>query len=128
MFLLDKPYAISMARLENVAAVAKWALFGEGKYRVSHNATSLIRKAFLALAPPFLADSIANQDLVFMLAAITGPYTSLGGCEAQGFISTKYQNASEDWPDIEYHFTSGTPGSDGGHQVRRMHGLNERVS
>jgi hypothetical protein len=58
---------------------------------------------------------------------LSGPLTSLGGIEGLAFFNTKYANASMDWPDIEYHFTSGTAANDGGRQIRRIHGLNDRV-
>jgi len=44
--------------------------------------------------------------------------TSIGGCEGVGWIKTKYANQSDDWPDIEFHFVSGTPVSDGGISIR----------
>ncbi|KAL1454263.1 hypothetical protein WDU94_010535 [Cyamophila willieti] len=37
----------------------------------------------------------------------------------------KYANATEDWPDIELHFVSGSTSSDGGNQLRKAHGLRE---
>ncbi|CAG0886103.1 unnamed protein product [Cyprideis torosa] len=55
------------------------------------------------------------------------PLTVLGGLEGLAFVNTKYANFSDDFPDIEFHFSSGTPSSDGGRQVRRIHGLNNRV-
>ena len=47
----------------------------------------------------------------------SGPLTVLGGVEGLGWIPTKYENRSKDWPDIEFHFVSGNLGSDGGRQV-----------
>ena len=35
-------------------------------------------------------------------------------------MSTKYTNRSLDFPDIEFHFVSGSPGSDGGRQIRKV--------
>ena len=52
----------------------------------------------------------------------------MGGIEGVGFVSTKYVNASHDYPDLAFHFISGTINSDGGRQVRKIHNLNERVS
>ncbi|KAL2716008.1 hypothetical protein V1478_013684 [Vespula squamosa] len=37
-----------------------------------------------------------------------GPLTSSIGLEAIGFLSTKYANQTDDWPDIEFLITSGT--------------------
>lgn len=55
-----------------------------------------------------------------------GPLTILGGVEGLGFVNTKYANASDDFPDIEFHFISGSTNSDGGTQLRRAHGLTQR--
>lgn len=46
-----------------------------------------------------------------------GPLTSSVGLEAVGFISTKYANQSDDWPDMEFMLTSSSTPSDGGLQV-----------
>lgn len=54
-----------------------------------------------------------------------GPLTVLGGVEGLAFVNTKYANASEDWPDIEFHFISGSTNSDGGRQIRKAHGITE---
>ena len=37
----------------------------------------------------------------------SGPLTVLGGVEGLGWIPTKFENRSKDWPDIEFHFVSG---------------------
>lgn len=57
----------------------------------------------------------------------SGPLTVLGGVEGLGFIKTKYVNQSEDWPDVEFHYVSGTPASDGGRQIRKIQGLTEET-
>lgn len=54
-----------------------------------------------------------------------GPLTVLGGVEGLAFVGTKYANASEDFPDIEFHFISGSTNSDGGRQIRKAHGITE---
>jgi hypothetical protein len=36
------------------------------------------------------------------------------------WVPTKYANKSLDWPDIEFHFASGHPASDGGRQIRKV--------
>lgn len=56
----------------------------------------------------------------------TGPLTVLGGVEGYGFVNTKFANATEDFPDIELHFVSGSTNSDGGRQIRKIHGLTKR--
>jgi len=57
----------------------------------------------------------------------SGPLTVLGGVEGLAWIPTKYENRSKDWPDIEYHFVSGSLGSDGGRQVRKVHGVGDEM-
>ncbi|XP_043257481.1 glucose dehydrogenase [FAD, quinone] [Colletes gigas] len=54
-----------------------------------------------------------------------GPLTSNVGLEAVGFISTKYANQSDDWPDIEFMLTSSSTNSDGGTHVKNAHGLTD---
>lgn len=54
-----------------------------------------------------------------------GPLTIMGGVEGLGFVNTKYVNASEDFPDIEFHFVSGSTNSDGGNQLMKIHGLKD---
>ncbi|XP_023345601.1 glucose dehydrogenase [FAD, quinone] [Eurytemora carolleeae] len=57
----------------------------------------------------------------------TGPLTVLGGVEGLAWVPTKYTNRSKDWPDIEFHFASATPGSDGGRQVRKSFGISDTM-
>lgn len=52
-----------------------------------------------------------------------GPLTSSVGLEVTAFISTKYANQSDDWPDMNLFFTSASTNSDP--QVRVAHGLKE---
>ncbi|XP_014278795.1 glucose dehydrogenase [FAD, quinone] [Halyomorpha halys] len=54
-----------------------------------------------------------------------GPLTSSVGIETVGFITTKYGNQSDDWPDIEFMLTSASTPSDGGSNVRRAHCLTD---
>lgn len=57
----------------------------------------------------------------------SGPLTVLGGVEGLAWIPTKFENRSKDWPDIEFHFVSGNLGSDGGRQVRKVHGVSDKM-
>ena len=57
----------------------------------------------------------------------SGPLTVLGGVEGMAWIPTKFANRSEDFPDIEFHFISGSPGSDGGRQIRKVHGISDTM-
>ncbi|KAK2580034.1 hypothetical protein KPH14_012321 [Odynerus spinipes] len=54
-----------------------------------------------------------------------GPLTSSIGLEAVGFVSTKYANQSDDWPDIEFMITSTSINSDGGTYAKIAHGLTD---
>ncbi|XP_074030238.1 glucose dehydrogenase [FAD, quinone] isoform X1 [Leptinotarsa decemlineata] len=54
-----------------------------------------------------------------------GPLTIMGGVEGLGFVNTKYANASDDFPDIEFHFVSGSTHSDAGAQIKKAHGLTD---
>lgn len=54
-----------------------------------------------------------------------GPLTSSVGLESVGFISTKYANQTDDWPDIEFMLTSSSTPSDGGTHVKNAHGLTD---
>lgn len=50
-----------------------------------------------------------------------GPLSSSVGLEVTSFINTKYANHSDDWPDMNLFFTSGSTNSDP--QIRVAHGL-----
>lgn len=61
---------------------------------------------------------------------ISGLMTILGGAEGIAFVKTPYANLTDDWPDIEIHFISSSPSSDGGgiQSIRKVMGLNDHVS
>jgi choline dehydrogenase len=75
--------------------------------------------------------SVVMNRLVNLNSAIRyavtedGPLTSNIGLEVVGFINTKYANATDDWPDIEFMMTSASTASDGGQQIRNAHGLKD---
>ncbi|XP_012061306.1 PREDICTED: glucose dehydrogenase [FAD, quinone] [Atta cephalotes] len=70
---------------------------------------------------------LQSVQTVMQYAALgNGPLTVLGGVEGIAFINTKYANASLDFPDIELHFISGSTNSDGGRQLRKVHGLTKK--
>lgn len=54
-----------------------------------------------------------------------GPLTSSIGLEVVAFINTKYANATDDWPDIEFMMSSASIPSDGGTQVKRAHSITD---
>ena len=53
----------------------------------------------------------------------SGPLASLGGCEGLAWVKTKYADKTVDWPDIEFHFVSGTPASDSGTSIQYNNGI-----
>jgi len=57
----------------------------------------------------------------------SGPLTVLGGVEGLAWVPTKFTNRSTDHPDIEFHFVSGSPASDGGRQIRKAHGISDSM-
>ncbi|XP_073985159.1 glucose dehydrogenase [FAD, quinone]-like [Rhodnius prolixus] len=83
-FLVNQPVSLVQNRYENVPAVIRYAMFGDG------------------------------------------PLTVLGGVEGLAFVNTKYANRTEDFPDIEFHFVSGSTSSDGGAQLWKAHGITEQ--
>lgn len=54
-----------------------------------------------------------------------GPLTIMGGVEGLAFVNTKFVNKTDDYPDIEFHFVSGSTNSDGGNQLMKAHGLKD---
>ncbi|XP_065350182.1 glucose dehydrogenase [FAD, quinone] [Cloeon dipterum] len=69
-----------------------------------------------------------NVPAVLQYAMLgTGPLTVMGGVEGLAFINTKYANKTIDFPDIEFHFISGSTNSDGGRQIRKAHGITDEL-
>uniref|UniRef100_A0A023F5C8 Putative glucose dehydrogenase acceptor-like protein n=1 Tax=Triatoma infestans TaxID=30076 RepID=A0A023F5C8_TRIIF len=54
-----------------------------------------------------------------------GPLTSSVGLETVAFVTTKFGNATDNWPDIELMLTSASTNSDGGSNVKRAHCLTD---
>ncbi|KAK9497726.1 hypothetical protein O3M35_004394 [Rhynocoris fuscipes] len=65
-----------------------------------------------------------NSALRYAVAG-EGPLTSSVGLETVAFLTTKFGNQSDDWPDIELMLTSGGTNSDGGSNVKRAHCLTD---
>ncbi|KAK0075350.1 hypothetical protein PV325_007006 [Microctonus aethiopoides] len=84
--------------------------------------------AFLVNQPVSMVESRLHSVSSVMKYAVfgDGPLTVLGGVEGLAFVNTKYVNATDDFPDIELHFISGSTNSDGGRQIRKVHGLTQR--
>lgn len=74
----------------------------------------------------FIQNRLVNLNSAIRYAATEdGPLTSSIGLEGVAFISTKYANQSDDWPDMEFMLTSASTGSDGGTQIKKAHGLTD---
>lgn len=67
------------------------------------------------------------QNLANYFGQGRGPLTAMGGVEGLGFISTKYVNKSDDWPDYEIHLLSGSLSSDTGMIFKRTQGVLDEV-
>ncbi|XP_055845345.1 glucose dehydrogenase [FAD, quinone] [Episyrphus balteatus] len=83
---------------------------------------------FLVNQPVSIVESRFHSVSTVLQYAVfgQGPLTILGGVEGLAFVNTKYANKSLDWPDIEFHFVSGSTNSDGGSQLRKAHGLTDK--
>ncbi|XP_074030288.1 glucose dehydrogenase [FAD, quinone] [Leptinotarsa decemlineata] len=55
----------------------------------------------------------------------SGPMYWLPECEVMGFVKTKYENESDDWPDIQFFFASYADNTDGGLFGKRVVGLSD---
>ena len=72
----------------------------------------------------FVMNRLVNINSAIRYAVTEdGPLTSSVGLETVGFISTKYANQSDDWPDIEFMLTSASTTSDD--QARLAHGITD---
>ncbi|XP_063628496.1 glucose dehydrogenase [FAD, quinone]-like [Cydia splendana] len=70
-------------------------------------------------------DIDALTTLVDYAAEGKGPMTILGGVEGLAFVNTKYANASDDFPDIEFHFLTRVTSNDRGRKLRSIQGIPE---
>lgn len=75
----------------------------------------------------FVMNRLVNINSAIRYAVTEdGPLTSNIGLETVGFISTKYANQSDDWPDIEFMLTSASTTSDD--QARVAHGITDEFN
>nr|CAD7392756.1 unnamed protein product [Timema cristinae] len=97
---------------------------GVGQNLMDHIATPVV---FLIDHPISLViDRVVNLNTALRYAYLgDGPLTSSVGLEVVAFINTKYANASDDWPDIEFMLSASSTNSDGGTQVRKAHGITQ---
>lgn len=72
----------------------------------------------------FVMNRLVNINSAIRYAVTEdGPLTSNVGLETVAFISTKYANQTDDWPDIEFMLTSASTTSDD--QARVAHGITD---
>lgn len=111
--------------LEKVGVNVLHDLPGVGQNLQDHIAVGGL--AFLIDKPiSFVMNRLVNINSAIRYAITEdGPLTSSVGLETVAFISTKYANQTDDWPDIEFMLTSSSTNSDGGTQVKRAHGLTD---
>ncbi|XP_023241593.1 glucose dehydrogenase [FAD, quinone]-like [Centruroides sculpturatus] len=88
-----------------------------------HGVNFLIDKPVSNVA--YRTSSPTNSILYY--AAGKGPWTLSNGLEGIAFINTRYSNISQDFPDIQIHFSSGSISSDGGSVQKEAIGLEEKV-
>lgn len=67
--------------------------------------------------PPVMLEYVLNER---------GPLTS-SGVESVAFVNSKYADTSEDYPDVQFHFSPASINSDGGAHVRKILNLRDRV-
>ena len=139
-FMINKEVSMVQNRIENVPAVLRYAMFGDGPLTVLGGeyvcVTCTPRSAPRMPLRPMVSPCTGGISIArwmhtrYMatppdLAALTALTALLAGVEGLAFVNTKYANASDDWPDIEFHFVSGSTNSDGGRQLRKAHGLTD---
>ncbi|XP_049839992.1 glucose dehydrogenase [FAD, quinone]-like isoform X1 [Schistocerca gregaria] len=80
------------------------------------------------VGPAFVVPRILTLSALINFAVNnSGPFYALPECEAMAFISTKYSNASTDWPDVQLFLASYGDNTDGGLFGKRAAGLHDDV-
>lgn len=84
----------------------------------------LIQNPFSSDTLSFIVPKIANPEtLREFIFEQKGPMYAMGASEAMAYISSKYQDPSVDWPDLQIFFSSYSDVSDGGMFSRRGAGV-----
>lgn len=84
----------------------------------------LIQNPFSPDTFSYIVPKIANIDtLREFVFDHKGPLYAMGASEVMAYISSKYQDASVDWPDLQIFFASYSDVSDGGMFSRRGSGV-----
>lgn len=74
----------------------------------------------LSFIMPKLLDAQTIRDFVFNR---NGPLYGMDACEVMSYISTKYQDPSVDWPDLQIFYAAYSDITDGGLFGRRLSGI-----
>lgn len=84
----------------------------------------LIQNPFSSDKLSFIVPQIANPEILReFIFEQKGPMYAMGASEAMAYISSKYQDSSVDWPDLQIFFSSYSDVSDGGMFSRRGAGV-----
>ncbi|KAK4014874.1 hypothetical protein OUZ56_027384 [Daphnia magna] len=95
-----------------------------------HDHIGLIGMVFLLDEPYSIVSASRVMSLPVLLnyTLFGGTAMSLlGGVEGVAFVNSKYADATDDWPDIQLHFGSGSDISDDGAAIRYAHGTTDEV-
>lgn len=91
---------------------------GGGSYLI----TNPVSNESLSIVVPKLLNVDTAQQFVF---EHRGPLYAMPACEIMGFVNTKYQDPSEDRPDIQFFLASFADNSDGGLFGKRASGISD---
>lgn len=90
----------------------------------SGGGTYIIQNPMSHQSLSIIIPNLFNLDTVIEFSERhTGPLYSMPASEAMGFINSKYQDPSEDWPDVQLFLATFAESSDGGIFSRRGAGM-----
>lgn len=75
----------------------------------------------------FLPRAFTLPNIIRYFTEGEGPLTLFGAVEGLGFIKTKFANITDDYPDIEIHFLSGSVVADIGNSFRSNQGITDEL-
>ncbi|XP_076304447.1 glucose dehydrogenase [FAD, quinone]-like isoform X3 [Tachypleus tridentatus] len=75
----------------------------------------------------FLPRAFTLPNIIRYFTKGEGPLTLFGAVEGLGFIKTKFANITDDYPDIEIHFLSGSVVADIGNSFRSNQGITDEL-
>ncbi|XP_046455625.1 glucose dehydrogenase [FAD, quinone]-like isoform X3 [Daphnia pulex] len=94
-----------------------------------HDHVALGEVIFLIDQPYSLKEErVRNVQTILNYTAWGGtPLSMLGGVEGLAWLKTKYADANDDWPDVQFHFIGSCVTADRGRSVRYSHGVSDSV-